>query len=126
MLRSLGLYATQADCEKRGQTKKVGEKSLKIEEFLPIYSEFYKMPAKNFGTHEDFMEGLKLFDKESNGMMSLAELTQVLVAMAEKLEANVVEDILRSTNTKDDAEGMFNYENFIKALLQGPFPNESI
>lgn len=125
MLRSLGLYPTQAECEKRGQTKKTGEKTIKVEEFLPIYSEFYKMPAKNFGTYEDFMEGLKLFDKESNGLMSLAELTQVLVAMAEKLEPRVVEEILRSTNTKDDAEGMFNYEVFVRALLQGPFPNES-
>ena len=71
------------------------------------------------------MEGLKLFDKESNGLMSLAELTQVLVAMAEKLEPRVVEEILRSTNTKDDAEGMFNYDTFVRALLQGPFPNES-
>jgi len=105
--------------------KKTGEKTLKVEEFLPIYSEFYKMPAKNFGTYEDFMEGLKLFDKESNGLMSLAELTQVLVAMAEKLEPRIVEEILRSTNTKDDAEGMFNYEVFVRALLQGPFPNES-
>jgi myosin light chain 6 len=125
MLRSLGLYATQADCEQRGQTKKIGEKSLKFEEFLPIYSEFYKMPSKTFGTYEDFMEGLKLFDKESNGLMSLAELSQVLVAMAEKLEPNVVEEILRLTNTKDDADGMFNYDVFIRALLQGPFPNES-
>ncbi|CAF3985296.1 unnamed protein product [Adineta steineri] len=83
------------------------------------------MPAKNFGTYEDFMEGLKLFDKESNGMMSLAELTQVLVAMAEKLDPRIVEEILRSTETKDDAEGMFNYDIFVKALLKGPFPNES-
>ncbi|CAF1450117.1 unnamed protein product [Adineta steineri] len=125
MLRSMGLYPTQAECEKRGQTKKAGEKTLKVEEFLPIVSEFYKMPAKNFGTYEDFMEGLKLFDKESNGMMSLAELTQVLVAMAEKLDPRVVEEILRSTETKDDAEGMFNYDVFVKALLKGPFPNES-
>jgi len=107
------------------QKKKIGEKSIKVEEFLPIYSEFYKMPAKSFGTYEDFMEGLKLFDKESNGLMSLAELTQVLVAMAEKLDPRVVEEILRATNTKDDAEGMFNYEVFVRALLQGPFPNES-
>ena len=39
------------------------------------------MPEKYFGTLEDFAEGLKLYDKESNGMMSLAELSQVLVAM---------------------------------------------
>jgi len=126
MLRSLGLYPTQAECEKRGQTKKTGEKTLKFEEFLPIYSEFYKMPAKTFGTYEDFIEGLKLFDKESNGMMSLAEFTQVLVAMAEKLEPKAVVEILHSTDTKEDAEGLFNYEMFVRKLMQGPFPNDSI
>jgi len=125
MLRSLGLYATVAECEKRGQTKKSGEKSMKFEEFLPIYSEFFKMPAKTFGTYEDFMEGLKLFDKESNGMMSLAELTQVLVAMAEKLPVSHVEEVLRSTETKEDADGLFNYEIFVRKLLQGPFPSEA-
>ena len=39
------------------------------------------MPEKYFGTLEDFLEGLKLYDKESNGTMSLAELSQVLVSM---------------------------------------------
>ena len=52
-----------------------------MEEFLAIYSEFFKMPDKAFGTYEDFMEGLKLYDKDSNGLLSLGELSQVLVAM---------------------------------------------
>ena len=81
MLRSLGLAVTNAECEKRGQTPKPGTKTITVEEFLAIYSEFFKMPEKTFGTYEDFMEGLKLYDKESNGLLSLAELSQVLVAM---------------------------------------------
>ncbi|KAI0988913.1 hypothetical protein GJ496_000685 [Pomphorhynchus laevis] len=124
MLRALGLAPTQAMCEKHEQTKKPGEKSITFEEFLPIYSEFYKMPNDLFGTYEDFMEGLKLFDKESNGMMSLAELSQVLVGMAEKLPIDQVEEIVRSTNTKEDADGLFNYEQFVQKVLAGPFPNE--
>lgn len=59
----------------------IGEKLITFEEFLPIYAEFFKMPEKYFGTLEDFQEGLKLYDKESNGTMSLAELSQVLVSM---------------------------------------------
>jgi myosin light chain 6 len=108
MLRALNLAPTNADCEKRGQTKKAGkikqpkrkeivqfftilfcidkgEKSIAFEQFLPIYAEFFKMPEKYFGTLEDFAEGLKLYDKESNGLMSLAELSQVLVAMGNQL-----------------------------------------
>jgi Ca2+-binding EF-hand superfamily protein len=81
MLRSLNIPCTNAECEKRGQTPKPGSKTITVEEFLAIYAEFFKMPEKTFGTYEDFMEGLKLYDKESNGKLSLGELSQVLVAM---------------------------------------------
>jgi myosin light chain 6 len=125
MLRALNLAVTNAECEKRGQTQKAGEKKISVEEFLAIYSEFFKMPEKTFGTYEDFMEGLKLYDKESNGLMSLGELTTVLCAMAEKLPADVVEQIIRDTETKEDDEGMFNYDTFVRKVLAGPFPNEN-
>jgi Ca2+-binding EF-hand superfamily protein len=110
MLRSLGLAVTNGECEKRGQTPKAGTKSITVEEFLAIYAEFFKMPEKTFGTYEDFMEGLKLYDKESNGLLSLGELSQVLVGLAEKLPVDFVEDIIRSTDTKEDADGMINYD----------------
>ena len=81
MLRALNLAPSQAECEKRGQTKKTGEKVVSIDEFLTIYSEFFAMPDKTWGTYEDFMEGLKLYDKDQNGQLSLCELTQVLSMM---------------------------------------------
>jgi len=62
------------------------------------------MPATYFGTLEDFMEGLKLYDKESNGCMSLAELSQVLVALADKLPTEYLTDNLASTGTKEDEQ----------------------
>lgn len=89
MLRCLGIPVTNAECEKKGQTPKAGTKSITVEEFLAIYSELFKVPEKQFGTYEDFMEGLKLYDKESNGLLSLAELSQVLVAMG-KSKANKI------------------------------------
>lgn len=124
MLRSLNVAVTNADAEKRGQTPKPGTKQITVEEFLAIYSEFFKMPEKTFGTYEDFMEGLKLYDKESNGLLSLAELSQVLVAMAEKITMDQLEEIMKSTETKDDADGMINYDTFVKKVLAGPFPHE--
>ncbi|KAI3389238.1 hypothetical protein SNEBB_007649 [Seison nebaliae] len=124
MLRSLGINVSNEQAEKRGQTKKEGEKSIKFEEFIPIYAEFYKMPDSTFGTSDDFLEGLKLFDKEGNGYMNLCEMTQVLVAMAEKLKLDEVEELLKATDTREDAEGNFNYESFVKKLIAGPFPSD--
>jgi myosin light chain 6 len=125
MLRSLNIAVTNAECEKRGQTPKAGTKTISVEEFLAIYSEFFKMPEKTFGTYEDFMEGLKLYDKESNGLLSLGELSQVLVAMAEKLSMEQLEEIMRCTETKEDADGMINYDQFVKKVMAGPFPNDN-
>jgi len=124
MLRCLNIPATNGECEKRGQTPKAGTKQITVEEFLAVYAEFFKMPEKTFGTYEDFMEGLKLYDKENNGLLSLGELSQVLVAMAEKLPLETLEEIMRSTETKEDDEGMINYDVFVRKVLAGPFPNE--
>lgn len=124
MLRALNLAPTNAECEKRGQTPKTGTKQITVEEFLAIYSEFFKMPEKTWGTYEDFMEGLKLYDKESNGLLSLAELSQVLVAMAEKITIEQLEEIMRSTDTKEDADGMISYDAFVRKVMAGPFPHE--
>ena len=110
MLRALNLAPTQADCEKRGQTKKTGEKTVSIEEFLAIYQEFAAMPDKTWGTFEDFMEGLKLYDKDQNGKLALAELSQVLSMMAEKMPMADIEEVWKATGTTDDDEGMIKYE----------------
>lgn len=37
------------------------------------------------GSVEDFIEGLRVFDKDCNGFMSLAELRHVLTSLGEKL-----------------------------------------
>jgi len=77
MLRCLNIPVTNAACEKKGQTPKPGSKQLKVEEFLAIYQEFYNTPAKTWGVFEDFMEMLKLYDKDQNGKLILSELCTV-------------------------------------------------
>lgn len=65
--------------EKMGGTKKRGEKLLSLEEFLPIYGQVKK--DKEQGCYEDFLECLKLYDKNENGYMLLAELNHALLAL---------------------------------------------
>lgn len=62
-----------------GGTKKRGEKLLSLEEFLPIYGQVKK--EKEQGCYEDFLECLKLYDKNENGLMLLAELNHALLAL---------------------------------------------
>lgn len=79
VLRALNTNPTLAYIEKLGGTKKRGEKLLSLEEFLPIYAEVKK--NKEQGCYEDFIECLKLYDKNENGMMLLAELNHALLAL---------------------------------------------
>jgi len=81
MLRCLNIAVTNAACEKKGQTPKPGSKQLKQDEFLAIYQEFAAMPPKTWGTFEDFMECLKLYDKEQNGKLMLGEISTIMVNM---------------------------------------------
>ena len=50
-----------------------------MEEFLPIFSEAKK--SKDYGTLEDFMECMKLYDKAENGTMLGAELNHILLSL---------------------------------------------
>lgn len=56
-----------------------GEKKFSFEEFLPIYSELRK--DCEIGTLEDFLEGLRVYDKAENGTMLAAELAHVLLSL---------------------------------------------
>lgn len=62
-----------------GGAKKREEKLLSLEEFLPIFAQVKK--EKDQGCYEDFIECLKLYDKNENGTMLLAELNHALLAL---------------------------------------------
>jgi Ca2+-binding EF-hand superfamily protein len=49
------------------------------EEFLPIYAQAKK--DKDNGVYEDFVECMKLYDKQEDGLMPGAELTHILLSL---------------------------------------------
>jgi Ca2+-binding EF-hand superfamily protein len=51
--------------------------------FLPIYQAIVK--NKNTDTADDFLEGLRHFDKDGNGFISSAELRHLLTALGKCL-----------------------------------------
>ena len=56
-----------------------GSKRVTFEEFLPCFLSCSQ--KKEQGSMEDFIEGLRVFDKDGNGFINSAELRHVLTSL---------------------------------------------
>jgi len=115
MLRALNQNPTLALIEKLGGTKKKNEKKLKVEEFLPIFSQVKK--EKEQGQFDDFLEALKLYDKEENGKMMAAELNHILLSLGERLTDDEAKVLLADCMDEPDDDGFIPFEPFLKKMM---------
>ncbi|GAV07180.1 hypothetical protein RvY_17053 [Ramazzottius varieornatus] len=122
ILRSMKLTPTIKKVNQMTGVTKPGEKRITLEEFMPIYAQMSK--EKDVGGYADFMEAMLVFDKESNGTIIAAELRHLLLSLGEKMTESEVDEILKLCSN-EDTEGNTKYEEFIKKVLEGPFPHEN-
>ncbi|KAG8034925.1 hypothetical protein G9C98_008001, partial [Cotesia typhae] len=97
-LRALGQNPTESDVKKFTHQHKPDER-ISFEVFLPIYQAISK--SRTSDTADDFIEGLRHFDKDGNG---------------EKLSDEEVETLLAG---HEDSQGNINYEEFVRHVMCG-------
>uniref|UniRef100_A0A493TDP7 Myosin light chain 6 n=1 Tax=Anas platyrhynchos platyrhynchos TaxID=8840 RepID=A0A493TDP7_ANAPP len=96
VMRALGQNPTNAE---------MNLKTLNFEQFLPMMQTIAK--NKDQGCFEDYVEGLRVFDKEGNGTVMGAEIRHVLVTLGEKMTEEEVEQLVAG---HEDSNGCINYE----------------
>merc|ERR1712045_442718 len=116
ILRALGCNVTNAAVATHGGTAALGEKRIAFADFGAILTAV-KADTSSTGCKEDYVEGLKVFDKDGSGKVPLPEIKNVLCSLGEKLdnpEADKLRDLL---GIVADEEDNVSYMEFIDKLL---------
>ncbi|KAI9575993.1 hypothetical protein GQX74_000355 [Glossina fuscipes] len=114
-LRALGQNPTESDVKKCAHQFKSDER-ISFEVFLPIYQAISK--ARSADTADDFIEGLRHFDKDASGFISSAELRHLLTTLGEKLTDEEVEQLLAN---QEDSQGANQFK--LRSLCGGSWCN---
>jgi len=113
VLRALGLNPTEAEVRKLiAEVTQTGQNQIQFQQFVPLYQAVAK--RKDTTSVEDFIQGFSVFDKDSNGTISSAELRHLLTTLGERLTDEEVELLV---GPHEDQHGNVNYEEFVKQIL---------
>lgn len=115
VLRALGQNPTESEVKRLLQSvnsQKKADSRVTFDMFLPMMQAVTSKPCSD--TVDDFVEGLRHFDKAGDGRISAAELRHLLCSLGEKMSEEEVEQLIHG---QEDSQGNVNYEEFVKMVL---------
>merc|ERR1712055_1246974 len=116
ILRALGCNVTNAAVLAAGGADALGVKRITFADFKPVLAAV-KADLSATGVKEDYIEGLKVFDKEGSGKVPLPEVQNVLCSLGEKLEQDEATKLCTLLGIVADEEDNISYMEFIDKLL---------
>merc|ERR1711942_25987 len=115
IMYALGLNTTKKVCVGLGQTDEEGKKFAKFDDVVAKVKEAVATPDSQ-GTYADYIELLKLYDKNSNGTMMLAELDNILANLGDEVPKEDVQKLFVELADPEDEDGFFPYMPFVDRL----------
>ncbi|XP_052273653.1 calmodulin-beta-like isoform X3 [Dreissena polymorpha] len=79
--------------------------------FLHIMAKRMTVPEPD----DQLLEAFRVFDKEGTGIISAADLRQIVTTMGERLTDEEVEEMIKEAD--DDGDGQINYQEFTQMLI---------
>merc|ERR1712058_113184 len=116
ILRALGCNVTNAAVAAHGGTEELGQKRIAFADFGAILTAV-KADTSSTGCKEDYVEGLKVFDKDGSGKVPLPEVQNVLCSLGEKLDNPEADKLCDLLGIVADEEDNVSYMEFIDKLL---------
>jgi len=114
IMRALGQNPTNKEVTKilgNPSADDMVQKRIEFEQFLPMLQTIVNAPKVGV---EDYVEGLRVFDKEGNGTVMGAELRIVLCTLGEKMTEAEIDQLMAG---QEDENGCVNYEAFVKHIM---------
>ncbi|KAM8855195.1 myosin light chain 1, skeletal muscle isoform [Spinachia spinachia] len=115
IMRALGQNPTNKEVGKllgMPSPEDMTSKRVDFEGFLPMLQSIINSPNK--AGFDDYVEGLRVFDKEGNGTVMGAELRIVLATLGEKMNEAEIDALMSG---QEDENGCVNYEAFVKHIM---------
>ena len=120
-IRSLGFNPTQLQLGKllnNPELKNLTSQFVKLQDFYPMVVS--AMQAEENTNDEEFVEALKVFDRDGSGVISSAELRYALGSMGDMMSKQEIDKLV---NEFEDSTGSVNYSEFVRKINE---PNRLI